>query len=517
MARINTNVSSVIAQQNLARANTDLGLRLERLSTGLRINRGKDDPAGMIISQRISTDLAGVEQGIKNGDRASSVIATTEAALDEVSNLLNSIKALMVESANTGANSAQEREANQLQIDSAIDSITRISNTATFGGLKLLDGSLDYVTSGIDKTEITKAQINGASLVGRSSLQVEVDVVASAQQGRLYINGDNPGAATDGVLLSATTLQIRGTRGVQELTFSSGTPLSAVVHSVNQITAHTGIKAALVNPADHLSGMYFYSDGYGANEFVSVERVGGPGPAADSVSLLRHPAGAPYPGLGAAPDWASLVTANRDDGQDVQALINGTLATGRGLGVSINTPSLALELILDESFARSPAGPTSTFDITGGGSLFQLGPDIIPQQQANIGVQSVAASRLGGTLINGSLQFLSSLKKGQGNSIEENVQAGDFTNAQDILDTAIDEIAVLRGRLGAFERNVLETNKRSLQAAFENLTASKSAIVDADFASETSALTRAQILNSSSTSILALANQQAQSVLQLLG
>ncbi|MEO0630100.1 MAG: flagellin, partial [Planctomycetota bacterium] len=139
MGRINTNVPSLLAQSNLNQVNNDLETRLERLSTGIRLNRGKDDPAGLIISERIRSDIEGINQGIDNAQRASSVIATTEAALAEVGDLLNSIRALIVESANTGGNSAEEREANQLQIDSAIESITRIANTATFGGLRLLD------------------------------------------------------------------------------------------------------------------------------------------------------------------------------------------------------------------------------------------------------------------------------------------------------------------------------------------------------------------------------------------
>ncbi len=149
--------------------------------------------------------------------------------------------------------------------------------------------------------------------------------------------------------------------------------------------------------------------------------------------------------------------------------------------------------------------------------MFQLGPQVTPQQQTAVGIPSMAASNLGGALINGTVQYLSSLKQGQDNSIEVSRQRNDFTAASAILDSAIDQVTVLRGRLGAFERNVLDTNVRSLQSAFENLTASDSQIRDADFAVETSRLTRAQILSSSGTSILTLANQQSQQVLQLLG
>src|SRR4051812_38814957 len=212
MARINTNISSVIAQANLSRTQGELNLRLERLSTGLKINRGKDDPAGLIISERIRSDVEGVDQGIKNAERASSVISTAEASLAEVNDLLNSIRGLIVQSANTGGGSQAERDANQLQIDSAIDSITRISNTASFGGLKLLDGSLDYTLSGVRSSAITTAQITGASFAnGTSNVQVSVDVVASAQTGALYYNG---GTAPPGQILSSMTIEVKGSKGV---------------------------------------------------------------------------------------------------------------------------------------------------------------------------------------------------------------------------------------------------------------------------------------------------------------
>ncbi len=522
MARINTNVSSVIAQANLNRSSSELNLRLQRLSTGMRINRGADDPAGMIISERITTDIAGIEQGIKNGERASSVIATTEAGLAEVSELLNSIKALMVEAANTGGNSADERAANQLQIDSAIQSITRISNTASFGGLKMLNGNLDFVTSGVASSAITKAQIFSAQFVQGQAAQVDVDVVASAQTGGLFLNGNNPGTIHDGRLMSATTLRISGSRGVQELTFAASTTYLQIATAINSRTSLTGVTAELV-AGGASSGMVFKSEGYGGDEFVSVERVGGPPESEDPFVLYKVANDGAWPDTSTAFNWASrissgdLVVAKRDEGRDVQALINGNLATGEGLTVSVNSTSLGLELDLDETFAISPGSSSTSFDITGGGSLFQLGPQINALQQVSIGVPSMAAENLGGTLSSGSMFFISSLMKGQPNSIASNVDSGDFSTASDILDAAIDEVSNLRGRLGAFERNVLDTNRRSLQASFENLTASQSRLRDADFAFETSKLTRAQILQQSGTTVLGLANQASQSVLQLLG
>jgi len=514
MARINSNVSSLIAQFNLARSNENLEVRLQRLATGLRINRGGDDPAGLIISERIGTDIAGVEQAIKNGERASSVISTTEASLQEVNELLNSIKALVVEAANTGGNSKEERDANQLQIDSAIRSITRISNTASFGGLKLLDGNMDYVTSGVSSTAITKAQIFGASFIGTTQLQVEVDVLTSAQKGSLYLHPDQTGLS-GGSFISSGTIQVAGNRGVQEFDFTSGTALSAMIFAINSRTTLTGVTAEAIN-GDFTSGIAIRSEFYGSDSFVSVERVNNNGTTQPDFTLQSYNANAPVPGTFA---WGagSLVDRIRDEGKDVQALVNGSLANGDGLSIGTNSPVLSSKIDLAEGFATDPTQASTTFDIIGGGSMYQLGPEVDASQQENIGIKSVAASKLGGVLKNGTVQFLSSLQAGGINDLETSVQRNDFSTASDILEEAIDEVTILRGRLGAFERNVLDTNKRSLQSAVENLSASRSLIRDADFAKETSELTRAQILQSSGTTVLGLANQQAQSVLQLLG
>jgi flagellin len=516
MARINTNVPSVIAQANLGRTQSELQLRLERLSTGLRINRGKDDPAGLIISERIRSDLQGVDQGIKNSSRASAMISTTEGALAEVNDLLNSIRSMIVQSANTGAASEAERSANQLQIDSAIDSITRISNTATFGGLKLLNGSLDYTLSGLDRSAISKLHVNNATFISNTSVQVDVDVVGSAQTGALFYNG---GTTPPGVTLSSITLEVGGPTGVEVISVQSGTSLTSLVAAVNNVTALTGVRARLINNNAN-SGMVFESVDYGSRAFCSVRRLAGPASAAaDSWQLYKYPPGTPIPS-NAPFNWTGLNPAGsnaRDEGQDVSALVNGNLATGDGLNLKVNSPALGLDLSLTAAAATTPSGAVSTFYITGGGALFQLGPDVNALQQSAFGIQSVSSSSLGGTNTGSAVEFLSSLKTGQSNSIAASVRRGDFKPASDILATAIDEITILRGRMGAFERNVLDTNTRSLQAQFENLTASNSVIRDADFAVETSQLTRAQILASAGTSTLTLANQQAQQVLQLLG
>jgi flagellin len=519
MSRINTNISSIIAQANLSRTQNDLNVHLERLSTGLKINRGKDDPAGLIISERLRSNVEGVNQGIDNAQRADSVISTAEGALAEVNDLLNSVRGLIVQSANTGANSAEERDANQLQIDSAIDSITRISNTASFGGLKLLDGSLDYTLSGLRNSAITTAKVRGASFAaGTTSIGVNVDVIASAQTGGLYYNG---GTVPAGQILSSMSLEIKGPSGVQVVTVASGTSLAALVSTINGFKAMTGVQASLIN-GNANSGIVFNSVAYGSDAFVSVQRQGGPPQVDDSFQTYRFANNAPVP-ANVPFSWATLIgsgaleSSGQDNGRDVSALINGNLANGRGLNIGINTPSLSVDLTLDAALATQPSAAPTNFTITGGGALFQLGPDVTALQQTNLGIPSVAASRLGATKTSVGVEYLNSLRTGGTNSIANSATRKDFTQASDILAASVDDITTLRGRLGAFEANVLSTNVRSLQSQYENLTASESQIRDADFAVETSAMTRDQILSSAGTSTLSLANQQSQQVLRLLG
>lgn len=485
MARINTNVPSLIAQNNLGRTNGDLSVRLQRLSTGLRINRGADDPAGLIVSERLRSEMKGLDQAIDNSERASSVIATAEGYLAEVADLLNSVKGLVVEAANTGGVSQEEIEANQLQIDSAIESITRISNTASFAGLQLLNGNLEYTTSGVTAGEIAGVQVDGAQFGSTGNISVDVEVVEAAETAGLFIDGST---GTVGVLDDPVTVEIAGPLGVQSVSFASGTALSSVATAINSLTQTTGVSASFLT-----SGVQVNSTTYGSDSFVSVKQIG---TNSTDFNVL---------------DGVGGTATQRDEGVDVTAVINGVLAVGDGLDVTLKSPGLSVGLDLTEAFATTGGG-TSSFNITGGGASFQLGPSISATQSVGVGIQSVAATRIGGTDLEGARYFLDSISGGKDNSLT----SGNFAEASEILDNAITEISVMRGRLGAFERNTLQTNARSLQIGLENITASESKIRDTDFAAETAKLTRAQILNQAGTSVLATANASAQNVLALL-
>src|SRR6476646_8612522 len=189
MTRINTNVNSLIAQRVLGQNNRSLNTSLERLSTGLRINRGADDPAGLIASENLRSEKAGIQTAIDNAGRASNVIGTAEGGLTEVSNLLTQIQSLVGQSANSGGLSGEETAANQLQIDSILGTINRIAGATAFQGKKLLNGNYAYATSGVVASAFTTMQIASARLPDAQAVNVVVQVTDSATTGEVTFTG----------------------------------------------------------------------------------------------------------------------------------------------------------------------------------------------------------------------------------------------------------------------------------------------------------------------------------------
>src|SRR3954464_6997985 len=160
MSRINTNVTSLIAQRVLKKNNDQLNTSLERLSTGLKINSGKDNPAGLIASEILKGEQSGIQTAIDNAGRASNVIGTAEGGLTEVSSLLTELQGLTSQTANSSGLSNEEKSANQLQVDSILGTINRIAGSTSFEGKKLLNGGFDYSTSGAATSAFGSIQVN---------------------------------------------------------------------------------------------------------------------------------------------------------------------------------------------------------------------------------------------------------------------------------------------------------------------------------------------------------------------
>jgi len=470
MSRINTNVVSLLAQRNLSVANADVSRSLERLSTGLRINRGADDPAGLIASERLRSEKVALGKAISNSERAVNLIGTAEGALNEINTLLLDIQAMVDEAANSGGMTTSEVEANQLLIDEALTSIDRIASTTQFNGKKLLDGTLGYNTNGVAAAELSSVVVNQATFEGsQKAISYNIDATTATV-------GTSAQTAAN-LALADGLVRIEGNKGVAHVTFTAGMNQAQVMAAVNAVTTLTGVEA-VANVGD----IDYNSTEYGASQFVRFTRLNG---AVFTVS--------------ADEDYGSNATVTSIDG-------SATGISVEGLKVTVKRSDLDLEVVITDDTVVQAAG---TFNIEQGGAKFQIGAEINTNNQVAVGIRNVGASYLG-DVTNG---YLSTLKTGGTNDLD----SGNFSTAATIVSTSTDQVAGLRGRLGAVQKNTLETAIRSLGTTLENITSAESLIRDTDFAEETANLTRAQILAQAGTSVLAMANAAPQNVLALLG
>jgi flagellin len=333
------------------------------------------------------------------------------------------------------------------------------------------DDDTNATTGGSGSGSYQNLRIDQANFGTLSQIDVDVQIDTQATKARLVYSGGN--------LTSALSLQVGGKSGFEVFQFGATTDVEGIADALNLVSDATGITAT-VDGTD----LILESTEYGSDAFVTVQalNVGGA-----FLTTLDD----------------GLTQSSRTSGTDVALRINGVQATGQGLKASLNTSTLDLNFSVDESLLD---GSNFTFSITGGGAIFQLGPDVVSNQQARLGIQGVSTSTLGG--VSGSLYELRS-----GNDRD---LATDVKGAAKIVDEVITSVTGLRGRLGAFQRTTLETNIFTLNDTIASLVEAESSIRDADFAVESARLTRAQILVQSGTSVLAIANQNPQNVLALL-
>ena len=502
MSRINNNVTSLIAQRILRDNNLNLSQSLERLSTGFRINRGGDDPAGLIASEKLRAEKTALSAAIGNAERADQIANIMEGGLQEISSLLQEVQGLIGQNGSETGLSTEEKEANQFQVDQIIQTIDRIASTTTFNGVKLLNGSQDFQVQTVD-ANVTDYQVNGAKFVDNTSIDVNMVVTQSAQHAGLYLNLTAAVVNTGGDdATERLTFELAGTKGTREFSFGSGTAIASLTAAINQFSEATGVSAVT-------SGNYveLKTTEYGSAQFVSIDVKNAP---AALVGSLDEPT-ATNENLagGTSTNFTAMTAAIRDAGQDVGAIINGITAGGKGLVASIASDALDVSVTLDTAAGGATTiGSLTAFKVTDGGAKFNLGPEVNIANQVRLGVGNIAARNLG-SVTNGFLDDL-----GTGQSV--NIVSGNLDTAQKIVGDAIDYVSGLRGRIGAFQSNTVGSTIRSLSIGLENLTAAESAIRDTDFAIETSTLTRNQILVQAASSALSIANASPQNVLSLL-
>lgn len=361
MTRINTNVSSLVAQNRLTKTNNELQTTLTRLSTGLRINSGKDDPAGLIASEALRSDITSINKAISNTQRATQIIATADSALGQVSSLLNDVRGLVTEAANSGALSDDEIAANQLQVDSSLEAINRIAQTTTFQGRRLLDGSLDFVTTaGSGFSSVADLQIDQANLGAAGSVAVNVSISAAATKAEI----SNSGIAASTASAASTGTITFGTAG-------------AVVDAVVDVDfANSYVIGSEATKAVSLAGAYIPNLEAGVTGFtltdsgISLDIDAVDGGAADglkgnSTTIAITTGGANTATYDANTDTLTLDLTLGATAAQVAAAINteGTFAASNAAGAGVVTA-------LDEGvFTGAFAGGSNTvaagtFDLT---------------------------------------------------------------------------------------------------------------------------------------------------------
>lgn len=467
MAITVTNINTLSLLNILTRTSDAQSTTLTRLSTGSRINTGKDDPAGLIAMRGMESEIVAVQAAIANNQRTDAMLSVADSALSEVASLLDDIKELAVASANGEGLSADEIAANQAQVDEAIAAIDQIISTTEFNGQKLLDGSLSIVTSGVDTTKISDLKVYRRDPDSDTTLTVSVSSAAEKAQYEVATT-----SATDD-----TTISIQGAEGTAVIDITSGENLSSVAAKINAATAQTGVTASASS-----GSLTLLSSDYGSSKFVRVSVVD------TDTSDTSFSAGSDY-------------------GSDASVTINGQTAAVDGLEVSYSANGVSLSFNLTEDYNDGTVSGDESFTISSsaGGATFQLGTT--SATRATIGIDGLFSQQLGSA----TLGYLSSLKGGGTNNLIDNPN-----QAALIADAAAEQVAKLQGRLGGFLQFQVGTALNQMNATYESLTSALSTIKDVDYATETAELNRQNVLMQVSMSLLGLAQQQSAQVLSLL-
>lgn len=501
---VNTNIASLNAQRNLNRSQSALNVALQRLSTGLRINSAKDDAAGLAISERMTTQIRGINQAIRNANDGVSLAQTAEGALSETGNILQRIRELAVQSANA-TNSAGDRQALQSEVNALKTELNRIANTTSFNGLKILDGTYQNQTfqvgadAGAANTISVSISGTQTSTLGNYSV---AGANATAQQG----TGSTSAAAADLASIThpvaAQTLTIGSSTGSSPVSIAVGASAETAVAAINAVTGTTGVLATAETNAT-LSTL-------SADGTVTFSLVTGEGTASVSATVTTT-------------DLSNLATeVNKLTGTTgVTASANaGTLTLTHGTGKDIGVENFVHSGDAGETVVFAGSSEATGVTLTGptGGtpavtdSAYAVG-EVTFNASGAFSVQSSVADTAGSILnVAAATNVTSPLSAVSGVDIST---ASGATSALAVLDGALQSISNFRGDLGAIQSR-FESTIANLGATAENVTAARSRILDADFAAETAALTRGQILQQAGIAVLAQANVLPQSVLALL-
>ena len=582
---VNTNLNSLVAQNNLSTNQASLASAMQRLSSGLRINSAKDDAAGLAISQRMTAQINGSNQAARNANDGISLAQTAEGALAQIGTNLQRMRELAVQSAN-GTNSASDRAALNNEVQALASEIDRVAQSASFNGVSLLDGTFNAqkfqvganatTTDTIVVTQIASAR---TSALGGSGSATGTNVKGTTTQlslnaGDLTLNGQQVGASAQGIAAGQTAASAFSiAAAINAISAKSGVTATANATTVSATDANlasmvsTGLTAAqAITNVLTVNGVQVgaiaaggTAAGQGANVAAAINLVSGQSgvtatadastgqvslTAADGrdISLgagftkinsgLVGGATVATEGAGVAGTAiaAGAITIN---GISVGAVASGSAdATAQGVLVAdainavsaqsgVAAVSVAGVVTLSNASGRAIALTATGAAATASGFTAAVTPGtqtpggtVTLSSAAATGITVGGGNVAGAGLSSGNTTPTTTLTINSISSIDV-LTAANATNALAAIDGALGTVNASRASLGAVQ-NRFTSVVSSLQTTAQNLTASVSRIQDADFAAETAALSRAQILQQAGTAMVAQANQGPQGVLALL-
>jgi flagellin len=507
---INTNVASLNAQRFLGQSQGMLSTSLSRLSSGLRINSAADDAAGLAISGRMSAQVRGLNQAVRNANDGISLAQTAEGALTETTAMLQRMRELAVQSMND-TNSSSDRENLQKEVAQLRLEIDRIAKNTQFNGKNLLDGTFNRQRFQVGANDGQELSLNIASAKSRS---------LGLSSGTFMTHGAITEAGTIGscntlatAIDSAEDFTVIGALGTETINMTDNWSAYQIMDRVNSSTTDTGVSATAVTYAK-------LSDMCGGTMTFTLQGKGG---TASGKSVT---------GTDITDVIASINSHTSDTG--IYAYINGTneiiMFSSEGYSIGVQNLDYAADTAstytasfsgLDADGSNVSGSSVTLTDITTtnvSGSSF-VGGTVIFETTLNNGYFTISTTAGGSELFEATTETGTSVLSAATTHTVENLDISTRDGARTAISTvdgALDYIANIRADLGAVQ-NRFESTIANLQNVSENLSASRSRILDADFASETADMTKSQILIQSGVAMLAQANQLPQQVLSLLG
>jgi flagellin len=506
---VNHNIQALNSHRALQASHAGLAKNLEKLSSGVKINRASEGPAAFMISEHMRSQIVGLNQAIDNSETAVSMIQTTDANMSEVGTLLNRMRQLAIHAANEGVNDMAALQTDQAEVDNILGTIDAIAKQAQFGNRKLLDGSME--TTGT--TTGNGLEFINATLATGDSREHGFDVKLTQLATRSEISGT--AALTDEIIKDGETLTVIEKGKMATYTTNRDDTADTTIKNLQAEVNRQGLNVDVIIDAG--GNINVTHREYGSDHRFQV--------SSSTAGVLSKDAG-------------DVTVA--EIGVDIKGTINGESCTGKGqvLTGAINSkcvdglsvrfygdgergylpPVCKTEDLVNEDGVQQPPERVTNENMPDGG--FSAGRVYVTQNGTKFHIGGNKYQTVGLSIKNINPEYLAmDVTNRSGFKNLSEVDLTTFQGAQDsisLIDRAIDQVLENRGELGAFQKNTLESNLSNIRIANENLVSSESIIRDTDMAKEMAAFTRNQIMSQSSNAMLAQANQIPENVLQLI-